>query len=552
MLIPSDYFDHDLLFWVREQRSKVDNTDSLESALLMFLECIAKISFDDSNHIHSSENIWTKRLTAQELCLIRTFHLCESDNLYVRAICLDLACKEDKDKREKSLKASDAYLDLFAKPNSQYPWFLIRSIEVRRIRSYYTDEYLERICGLLVHVYPVWMKRISELLFNSYTIDRLTCFISFLKDRLQHVDDEWHRDNERYVLDALYVVKSITKSEWHRGVALSYEKEVDYTNEHAKKNTVYPYLPGVALKALQAIHPVKKEFPEDFERIQQKLIEEQKKLSDVMSIIGIKVSLGLPVDKLEKMNKYVEQLEIKESVTMIKVLKDLPFPSSKFYLKHFNYLKENSFTAQYMGTVSVGGDGRILGTSNPEESTKIQVHKHLREVIMQFIASIFDSKAKYELHVDEDLLFNVLLTLPRASYVENDRFPLWVMGIIAGCRGDMITASHILIPQIEHALKIKLASYEECILKLQDEKHQDEYNLMGTLESLKDYFKEELYSEFYFFFNHGADENFRNRLSHGISSINEIKRLGIYTWWIAIKMFCCENEMFKQVNSDAK
>lgn len=545
MLIPSELFDHELLLWVRQQRNAVENSDSSELSLLNFLECIAKISFNDANPVTTTEYIGTKRLTAQELDLITEYHLCESDNLYIRAICLDLACKEDKDKREKSIKASDTYLDLFERSEFYGPWFLIRSIEVRKIKAFYTDAYLERVCELLVHVYPVWLKRISELLLKSYTSDKLKCYISILKDKIQHIDDDSHRRNERHVLNALYAVKSITQTQWCREIALSYEKAVDYTNEHAEKNTIYLYVAEMALKAFQAIHSAKKEFPDDYERIKQKLIEEQQKQVGVLSRVGIRISFGFPDDKLEELKKQVDKLEIKDSVVMIKYLSILPFPSSEIYIKHFDYLKENSFSALHMGSVSVGDDGRILGKSDPEEATKIYVHKHFRARIMQTIALVFEKKEKYEQEVDENLLFNVLLNLPRASYVEDARFPLWAIGIIAGCKGDMITASHILIPQIEHALKVKMVSYEGCILKLQDEKHQDEYNLMGVLESLKDYFKEDLYNEFYFFFNHGNDENFRNKLFHGLSSINEIMRLGIYVWWIAIKMFFCEKELFK-------
>lgn len=38
---------------------------------------------------------------------------------------------------------------------------------------------------------------------------------------------------------------------------------------------------------------------------------------------------------------------------------------------------------------------------------------------------------------------------------------LWAKGIAEGCKGDMITASHILMPQIERALVLKA---QTCIV----------------------------------------------------------------------------------------
>lgn len=547
MRIPTDKYARDLLLWVWQQRIAATQTESADSALLPILESIARIDFDRPNHPVGAESIVTKRFLKEELDFANKYHLCESENLYVRAVCLDLACKEEKDKRDKALKASDAYLELFEKSDFHEPWYLLRSLEVRKIKCFYTDAYLERICQLSVHVYPAWLEREAELLTRSYALEKLKPFISLLEDRLLHVDDEGHREGERQILKALLTLKQRSLTEWYRANALSYEKELDYTNEHAKPNTFYAHLADTAQKAYQAIHCVKKVFPADEERIQQKLVDEQLKYIQLFPLFGTKFSYGFTPDELEQMEKCIAKMEITDAVSLIKQLKNLPFPPSEVYSSAVNDLKENSFTAQHMGSVSVGGDGRILGTSNPEEATRIYVHKHLRARYLQTIALFFDCMAKQNEQVDEELLYHFFCTVSRATYVEEQRLPLWVMGLMAGCKGDMITASHLLIPQIEHALKVKMASCGGKVLKLEDETHQDEYNLMAVLAFLKPYFKENLYDEFYFFFTCGNDENFRNRLSHGISSIDELKRSGLYTWWIAIKMFFCETELFLEV-----
>ena len=72
------------------------------------------------------------------------------------------------------------------------------------------------------------------------------------------------------------------------------------------------------------------------------------------------------------------------------------------------------------------------------------------------------------------------------------------------------------------------------------------FNPRFILEVLKPHFKEFLYDEFRFFFNTGADSNVRNKLAHGLCDVIEIMGFAPYLWWLAIKMYWCDNEIFQE------
>ena len=75
--------------------------------------------------------------------------------------------------------------------------------------------------------------------------------------------------------------------------------------------------------------------------------------------------------------------------------------------------------------------------------------------------------------------------------------------------------------------------------------HQDEPGLSKVLECLKFYFKEDIYNDLRYFLNTGADVNLRNNIAHGLCTIQHFINHGAYLWWLALKMYFCEDEIFR-------
>jgi hypothetical protein len=150
---------------------------------------------------------------------------------------------------------------------------------------------------------------------------------------------------------------------------------------------------------------------------------------------------------------------------------------------------------------------------------------------------------KRDLPLNEEALGNGLMETCNTSYIEESRKVLWAKGVVEGCRGDMITASHILMPQIERALVVKAQQYCGDLTNYEREYH-DQIALERALTALKPHLKGVLYDELRFFLNHGSDVNFRNQIAHGLMDPEIILEQGVYLWWLAIKMIFCEKEIF--------
>ncbi len=117
-----------------------------------------------------------------------------------------------------------------------------------------------------------------------------------------------------------------------------------------------------------------------------------------------------------------------------------------------------------------------------------------------------------------------------------DRLIFWVKGLISGFNKDFMTASHILIPQIEWALRNIAETYHGSLVKLEEER-QEEATLGTILKQLGNVMHEEIRFEIESFLQSGIDVNFRNKLSHGLLSSFEVMQNGIFLWWLCMKLF---------------
>ena len=93
-------------------------------------------------------------------------------------------------------------------------------------------------------------------------------------------------------------------------------------------------------------------------------------------------------------------------------------------------------------------------------------------------------------------------------------------------------ASHLLMPQFEHALHNLLEEIVEDVTKL-NEQVQKEPTLIKVLNELKPYCNSTLHDELTMFFIDGNDVNYRNRLLHGLMGSMDMLRYGHYMFYLA-------------------
>lgn len=120
----------------------------------------------------------------------------------------------------------------------------------------------------------------------------------------------------------------------------------------------------------------------------------------------------------------------------------------------------------------------------------------------------------------------------KPSYVEEDKVQNWAKAYQHYFEGDMVVASHLLMPLFEHALHNLLEEIVEDVTKLNWEV-QKEPTLIGILTQLKPYCNSTLYDELTFFLVDGNDVNYRNRLMHGLMGSMDVLRYGHYMFYLS-------------------
>lgn len=537
--IPSDIFENDLSFWLEQQTLLCQQEDK---AAFVFLERIPHAQMFERDRGEGFPFIEEIKITAEEEKIIHKNDLINSENIEIKAYCLDLLRKKAKDKRGISAQASDAYLQLAVR--TQSPWFLIRAITVRSIKAIKSAEFVCSISDNLKWVHPNWYKQIAEEMKKTYSSDELQSVIAFINQRITQVDDLSHRDNERACLDALKELGSITEDEWHYRKALSFESELDYSNETKGENTILALAPQIAQDAFKEISFVWKKYKDVYDRLKAKLIKEQKFFVDMMGVIGVKETIGVPQKVMANIDKCVQKMELDDPMDLLSELAAWPMVPAESY---DNFCKQSAKASPMLslafGRSMLGDEGQNLGSAEPQEALRIEAHRYYRNYTKCAVVKILQAYWQKEKDLDEESLIKRLLSEKSSQFVELDRKYIWVSGFVSAIKDDFLAAVHLLTPQIERYLVKAAEHYCGSLKSYERTDHQDEGGLMKALTCLKPHLEECMYEELYFYLLNGADTNLRSNIAHGLWPANRVVEEGPYLFWLALKMCFREGEI---------
>ena len=483
-----------------------------------------------------------------DISIIRDSSLENNDNIQVRAFCLDILQQQKNiDRRQPQIDASLTYLKLYDRKHS--PDYLLRSITVRSIKAIKNLEFVNEISlRLKSFEYVNWLPRICMALLKSYKAEELTVIKDIIKELLlkaESPNDPAYRMEERSCCEALSILGSITETDLHRYCACSFEKEVDFLNSNKQEHIINMGVENKAKCAYDEIFKVKNIYPDDFKRIKCKLIKEQENMVSIVKKNGIRI----PVPSNQEFNKQLEDMlnkhPLKSPFELLSALKRLPFVDKNVYtvLKD-NIKSKRSSVMELFGSAVLGNKGQITGTADPETSLDIYTHQILRQQRIAIINSYLKNFFEHHKTSIHDEIGDAIISQCGASFIPFNRRILWAKGIIEMMNDNYIASVHILMPQVEYALLQKAEFYMGSLTKLENEEHQDEPPIGKVLGLLKPFLKDKLFDEFSYFFNTGADCNFRNKIAHGLCELDEIKRFAPYLWWLAIKIYFCDKEIF--------
>ncbi|CAI8741819.1 protein of unknown function [Methylococcus capsulatus] len=132
------------------------------------------------------------------------------------------------------------------------------------------------------------------------------------------------------------------------------------------------------------------------------------------------------------------------------------------------------------------------------------------------------------------------IALARSSpIVPKDRAGLFGKALFAGYERDFVTALHLLIPQIEHLVRVHLKQAGARTTNIDKNGIQNE-NGMSTLLELPEavqVFGKDLTFELKSLFCDAFGPNLRNELAHGLLDEDGCNSpFAIYAWWLALQL----------------
>ena len=540
--IPIDKYEQHLTDWIGIQIRSGEHSDEVEKACALLLR-ISMAQMVQRNRGEEYPFIEELCLTPEEYDTIERNRWIESENIEVRAYCRDLCARLEKDKRAIRRAASDAYLELYRKVHT--PWYLVRSVVVRYFQKGTDKAYLQEVIKICPHIHGSWLKYISEKLAKDCK-ENLDGYVETLEGMITAAEDKHSCLDAVDVLDALYALKRMPSEKYHLRRALLYEEEYDFRMA-TQTETTYKMKLDAIQEAHKEICKIKDKYPDLYNQIRTKMIEEQKVFTVKMQFFGAKSSNTIPQELVDWVDERLKKAPMTSAVELITTIRTIPFinPASVRRLSKALVQSAPMLYMSFGNSVAIGDKGQTLGKADAETSLKIEAHKRLRSRIHFVTKRILIDYLKRELPIDEEAFGQGICDACEASYIEESRKVLWAKGIFEGCKGDIITASHILVPQIERALVVKAEQYCGDMTNYERERH-DQATLDRALIALKPHLKGVLYDELSFFLNNGADVNFRNKIAHGLIGPDYIMEQGLYLWWLAIKMFFCEKEIFKK------
>jgi hypothetical protein len=115
----------------------------------------------------------------------------------------------------------------------------------------------------------------------------------------------------------------------------------------------------------------------------------------------------------------------------------------------------------------------------------------------------------------------------------------YARGLLAGFRGDFLTATHLLVPQLENSVRHVLSRSGVIVSKLDDSGIQEEKDLGALLREpkLEEIFGKDLVFDLQSLLVERFGANLRNRMAHGLmADIEFTTPTVLYLWWLVLRI----------------
>jgi len=335
--------------------------------------------------------------------------------------------------------------------------------------------------------------------------------ISICENKLQNFTSYYDKQDflERYI--GLYN----NKDEKYIELINYYEKTIEENN----LNEIIGYT-----NIINCLHKIKNRqkynVNEQLKKFQNKKIVFQKNMN--FQTIGEQIDIS----------GYVEETkQLLENKSTMEVFYQLAFFEENIIdiLEDIKENDEDELLELLVGNLGVFDKGRkVLEKINKKEN-------YYANYLHLFLYSrIFPSlKILSEHNITQELIFELC---QKSSIIPNDRIEIWSKGIYYGFKQDFTISTSLLVPQIEHLLRMNLKNINENTINHKgNDGIEEEIGIDRLLDKNIKKFNQPIYQEFKLILT--KPFNLRNDLAHGLINDKYFQTpLTIYFWWLVFKL----------------
>jgi len=373
----------------------------------------------------------------------------------------------------------------------------------------------------------------------------------------------WHHAREFWTIKALWHRRAGEVVEERLAAIAAAETYVQQSQDRLINQTAAPYMHAAgdlnfAIEALRRIHGTQERVNELHHRL---LDYEKRSTSEFHSVDSGPIDLNEPATQAKQK---VKGKSFHDAIlTLAFMMNPTDFAATrKMAEERFKSPIFKLFPSTRTNALGkVIGRQSSLGASSPEEAEgaildeMFDVASHSWNL---HAVGVIDP-ARQQIKEDHEVRINDFRTLViNNPLVPQGREILFARGLHAGLLGDFVTSTHLLIPQLEHALRCVLEANGEVTSGIDPEGIQREFDLNTLLKTsrmsgpLVKIFGEDFVFDLRGLLVEAFGANLRNEVAHGLLSVNQMYSYASrYVWWLTLRM-CCLPILARMHGSDAR
>lgn len=537
--IPNNLYDAELKSWAINLSLEFPYNEEVT-----LISKVIRAHIDDTYLRDTASFIGNINLSEEERIIIDKNNWLYSNNIEVRARFTDLMLRfiRGKDKLVKMKSCSDDYIAVakcsFTKQELiDAHEYLIRGVRVRVIKQLYDNDFINSIGNAIIEfdVNPIRAYHIIRTLIGNISEEQRHELLEMLNKNFENRSADNLEYKDKFI-EFLQETNQVSKEEYDLRKALNYECMAITINANKEPNTFYPAIQDYYQKAFKYIVLYKSKYIDDYNRIKESYEAANKESTEMLMRCGVPIKYSCDEKFCENVDCQMSKVVIHNSADYLRLFIDAPLvaSSSKRVKRIKSTITQYDIIGSMASTIHYDEKGHIIGKDSMDEYPSMEAHKHLRPNSLYYLVKMMQLFKEERVPIDEELIETLLIN-NKPSFVDEEDMIFWKIAILSALKDDYITASHVIMPQLEKALRF-IASTKVDVVHLEKER-QDDHNIFEVLTDLEPFMNEELNNELKYFLTTGTDVNFRNRLMHGLIKPFEIEKYGPYLICISLKLY---------------